>query len=194
MSFWAGGLPRDTDISRLKEAAVKVIAFAPALPIARRLVRSGADGIIIEGAEAGGHIGPVSTSVLAQEILPHVAEVPVFVAGGLGRGDVVALYLRMGASGCQLGTRFVCAAECIAHPKFKRAFIRANARDATPTIQLDPQFPVIPVRALVNEGTRRFHEFQREVIAKFHAGEVEQKAAQLEHRAFLGGCVAASRH
>jgi len=185
----AGGLPRDTDIGRLKEAAVKVIAFAPALPIARRLVRSGADGIIIEGAEAGGHIGPVSTSVLAQEILPYVTEVPVFVAGGLGRGDVVALYLRMGASGCQLGTRFVCAAECIAHPKFKRAFIRANARDATPTIQLDSQFPVIPVRALVNEGTRRFHEFQREVIAKFHAGKVEQKAAQLDIEHFWAGAL-----
>ncbi len=185
----AGGLPRDTDIGRLKAAGAKVVAFAPALSVARRLVRSGADGIVIEGAEAGGHIGPVSTGVLAQEILPHVTEVPVFVAGGIGRGDVIALYLRMGASGCQLGTRFVCASECVAHPRFKRAFIRANARDATPTVQLDPRFPVIPVRALANEGTRRFHEFQREVVARFHAGAVEQKTAQLDIEHFWAGAL-----
>lgn len=185
----AGGLPRDTDIGRLRKAGAKVIAFAPALPVARRLVRSGVDGIVIEGAEAGGHVGPVSTGVLAQEILPHVTEVPVFVAGGIGRGEVAALYLRMGASGCQLGTRFVCAEECIAHPNFKRAFVRANARDATPTVQLDPRFPVIPVRALTNEGTRRFHEFQREVIARFHAGEVDQKAARLDIEHFWAGAL-----
>ncbi len=185
----AGGLPKDTDIGRLKEAAAKVIAFAPALPTARRLVRSGADGIIIEGAEAGGHIGPVSTGVLAQEILPNIDEVPVFVAGGIGRGDAMAMYLRMGASGCQLGTRFVCASECVAHPNFKQAFIRANARDATSTVQLDPQFPVIPVRALANEGTQKFHEFQREIISRFRAGEVEQKAAQLDIEHYWAGAL-----
>lgn len=185
----AGGLPRDTDIGRLKEAGTKVLAFAPALPVARRLVRSGADGIIIEGAEAGGHIGPVSTGVLAQEILPSVTNVPVFVAGGIGRGEAIASFLRMGASGCQLGTRFVCAAECVAHPKFKKAFIRASARDAIPTVQLDSQFPVIPVRALVNEGTRSFHDFQRKVIARFRAGDVDQKAAQLDIEHFWAGAL-----
>ena len=73
----------------------------------------------------------------------------------------------MGAAGCQLGTRFVCARESIAHPHFKQAFIRAAARDAMPSVQVDPRFPVIPVRALANEGTRRFVEIQREVIARF---------------------------
>ncbi len=62
----------------------------------------------------------------------------------------------MGASGAQLGTRFAAATESIAHPNFKKAFIRANARDAMPSIQLDERFPVIPVRGLVNEGTKRF--------------------------------------
>ncbi len=71
----------------------------------------------------------------------------------------------MGAAGVQLGTRFVCATESIAHPSFKQAFIRAAARDAVPSVQLDPRFPVIPVRALVNDGTRRFMRVQREVIA-----------------------------
>ena len=71
--------------------------------LARRLVRSGVDALVIEGSEAGGHIGPVSLGVLAQEILPHIQEVPVFVAGGLGRGEAILPYLEMGASGAQLG-------------------------------------------------------------------------------------------
>ena len=124
---------------------------------------------MIEGMEAGGHIGPVSTSVLAQEILPVVSDVPVFVAGGIGRGEAILSYLEMGASGVQLGTRFVCATESIAHPRYKQAFINAAARDAIPSVQIDPRFPVIPVRALTNEGTRRFMEFQRAVIDRFNS-------------------------
>src|SRR3546814_8997514 len=103
--------------------------------------------------EAGGHIGPVSTSVLAQEILPEVAaEVPVFVAGGIGRGEAIAGYLDMGAAGVQLGTRFVCATESIAHENFKKAFIRASARDAVASVQIDPRLPVIPVRAQIGRA------------------------------------------
>jgi enoyl-[acyl-carrier protein] reductase II len=139
--------------------------------------------------EAGGHIGPVTTSVLAQEILPAIREVPVFVAGGIGRGEAILGYLEMGAAGCQLGTRFVCATESIAHPLFKRAFIRASARDAVPSVQLDPRFPVIPVRALVNDGVRRFMDFQREMIGRVDRGEIDQKAAQLEIEHFWAGAL-----
>jgi enoyl-[acyl-carrier protein] reductase II len=185
----AGGLPPGKAIDRLKEAGVKVICFAPALVLAKKLVRSGVDALVIEGAEAGGHIGPVSTAVLAQEILPHVTEVPVFVAGGIGRGEAIAMYLEMGASGCQLGTRFVCAQESIAHVNFKQAFIRGQARDAMPSVQIDPQFPVIPVRALVNEASREFLRRQQEVIARFRAGEIDQKAAQLEIEHFWAGAL-----
>ncbi|MCP5366884.1 MAG: nitronate monooxygenase [Hyphomicrobiales bacterium] len=185
----AGGIPAGTSIKALKDAGIKVLCFAPAPVLARRLVRSGVDALIIEGAEAGGHIGPVSTSVLAQEILPAVREVPIFVAGGIGRGEAVLSYLEMGAAGCQLGTRLVCATESIAHPNFKRAFIKANARDAVPTVQIDPRFPVIPVRALVNEGTRRFMETQRQVIERYNRGEVDQKAAQLEIEHFWAGAL-----
>ena len=89
----------------------------------------GADAIVIEGSEAGGHIGPVSTAVLAQEVLPHLSEVPVFVAGGIGRGEAILSYLEMGAAGVQLGTRFVCAYELIAHPQFQaRLHPRRGAR------------------------------------------------------------------
>ena len=185
----AGGLPPGPAMARVRSGGARLVCFAPALAIARKLVRSGAEAIVIEGMEAGGHIGPVSTSVLAQEILPHLTEVPVFVAGGIGRGEAILAFLEMGASGSQLGTRFVCAHESNAHPKFKQAFIRAAARDAVPSAQLDPRFPVIPVRALANEGTRRFLQFQREVIQRSTNGELDQKAAQLEIEHFWAGAL-----
>jgi enoyl-[acyl-carrier protein] reductase II len=185
----AGGLPPGGAIQRLKEGGAKVMCFAPAVVIAKKLVKSGADAIIIEGMEAGGHIGPVSTSVLAQEILPVIDDVPVFVAGGIGRGSAMLGYLEMGAAGIQLGTRFVCATESIAHAKFKKAFLKASARDAMPSVQLDPRFPVIPVRALVNDGVKRFMEMQRQVIDRFDKGELDMKAAQLEIEHFWAGAL-----
>jgi enoyl-[acyl-carrier protein] reductase II len=185
----AGGLPSGAAISRIRETGARVFCFAPSLGIARKLVRMGADAIVIEGSEAGGHVGPVSTGVLVQEILPHLGEVPVFVAGGIGRGEAMLAYLEMGAAGVQLGTRFVCAAESIAHPRFKQAFIRAAARDAVTSPQVDPRFPVIPVRALANPATERFLAVQREVIGRFSRGEVSQKDAQLEIEHFWAGAL-----
>ncbi|CAA7616933.1 nitronate monooxygenase family protein [Magnetospirillum sp. UT-4] len=186
----AGGLPGSAAIKRAKDTGARVMCFAPALVAAKKLIRSGADALVIEGTEAGGHIGPVATGVLAQEILPEMAaQVPVFVAGGIGRGEAIVSYLEMGAVGVQLGTRFVCATECVAHPNFKQAFIRAAARDAVPTVQVDPAFPVIPVRALANEGSRRFVRFQHEVIARYRAGELEMKAAQLEIEHYWAGAL-----
>ena len=186
----AGGLPPAGAIKRVKDGGAKVVCFAPALIIARKLVRSGVDALVIEGSEAGGHIGPVSTAVLAQEILPQMSnDLPIFVAGGIGRGEAMVSYLEMGAAGVQLGTRFVCAEESIAHPAFKQAFVRASARDAQPTVQIDPNFPVIPVRALVNKGTKRFAEFQMDVIARWRSGAVELKAAQLEIEHFWAGAL-----
>jgi enoyl-[acyl-carrier protein] reductase II len=185
----AGGLPSNAAVTRIKRSGARVFCFAPALGFARKLVRMGVDAIVIEGNEAGGHIGPVSTGVLAQEILPHLTGVPVFVAGGIGRGEAMLAYLEMGASGVQLGTRFVCAHESIAHPRFKRAFICAAARDAVASVQLDPRFPVIPVRALNNPATERFVAVQRRVIDRFARGELSQKAAQLEIEHFWAGAL-----
>jgi enoyl-[acyl-carrier protein] reductase II len=185
----AGALPSAAAVTRINAAGIKLMCFAPALVIAKKLARMGADAIIIEGMEAGGHIGPVSTSVLVQEILPHITGVPVFVAGGIGRGEAMLSYLEMGASGIQLGTRFVCTHESIAHPHFKRAFIRAGARDAVPSVQLDPRFPVIPVRALANQMTQRFLETQRVLIERVNQGEVSQKDAQLEIEHFWAGAL-----
>ena len=185
----AGGVPPGPAVRKVKDSGAKLICFAPALVLAKRLTRSGADALIIEGSEAGGHIGPVSLTVLAQEILPHIRDVPVFVAGGLGRGEAILGYLEMGASGAQLGTRFAASAESIAHPNFKRAFIRANARDAVPSVQLDAQFPVIPVRGLANEGTRHFQAHQVETIRRFQSGELDREAAQLSIERFWAGAL-----
>ena len=186
---FAGGIPPGTAIKKAKDGGAKVVCFAPALALAKRLIRAGADALVIEGSEAGGHIGPVSLTVLAQEILPHIRDVPVFVAGGIGRGEAILSYLEMGAAGVQLGTRFVCARESVAHANFKQAFIRGNARDAMPTIQLDDSFPVIPVRALQNEGTKRFLEHQAETIRRFKSGELTKEAAQLDIEHFWAGAL-----
>jgi enoyl-[acyl-carrier protein] reductase II len=140
--------------------------------------------------EAGGHIGPVSTSVLAQEILPALAdEFLVFVAGGIGRGEAIAGYLEMGAAGVQLGTRFACATESIAHPAFKKAFFRAGARDAIASVQVDARLPVIPVRALRNKGTEAFSTKQREVATLLDTQSLEMAEAQLQIEHYWAGAL-----
>jgi enoyl-[acyl-carrier protein] reductase II len=181
----AGGIPPKGSVEAIKQSGAKVVCFAPTLALAKKLLRSGADALVIEGMEAGGHIGPVSTSVLAQEILPALKdEALVFVAGGIGRGEAMAGYLEMGACGAQLGTRFACATESIAHPDFKKAFFRASARDAVASVQVDPRLPVIPVRALKNKGTEEFTAKQVEVAKALDAGAVDMGQAQLEIERF----------
>ena len=186
----AGGLPPTGSIDRIKSSGARLVCFAPALSLAKKLMRSGADALVIEGMEAGGHIGPVSTSVLAQEILPHVAnDIPVFVAGGIGRGEAIAAYLEMGAVGVQLGTRFVCATESIAHANFKKVFIRASARDAIPSVQIDPRLPVIPVRALKNREMENFAAKQRAVAQLLDDGAIAMGEAQLQIEHYWAGAL-----
>jgi enoyl-[acyl-carrier protein] reductase II len=186
----AGGIPPKGSVEAIKQSGAKVICFAPTLALAKKLLRSGADALVIEGMEAGGHIGPVATSVLAQEILPALgAEALVFVAGGIGRGEAIAGYLEMGAAGVQLGTRFACASESIAHPAFKQAFFRGNARDAVASVQVDPRLPVIPVRALKNKGTEEFTAKQLEVAKLLDEGKVDMGEAQLQIEHFWAGAL-----
>ena len=189
----AGGIPPKGSVEAIKGEAgngAKVICFAPTLALAKKLLRSGADALVIEGMEAGGHIGPVSTSVLAQEMLPELAEDHlIFVAGGIGKGQAIAGYLEMGAAGVQLGTRFACATESIAHPDFKKAFFRASARDAIASVQVDPRLPVIPVRALKNKGTEEFTAKQIEVAGLLDRAEVEMNEAQLQIEHYWAGAL-----
>jgi enoyl-[acyl-carrier protein] reductase II len=185
----AGGIPNASHVKSIKDYGGKVMGFAPSAIIGRKLVRIGMDALVIEGMEAGGHIGPVTTSVLAQEVLPQIRDVPVFIAGGIGRGEAIVSYLEMGASGVQLGTRFVCASECIAHDNFKALFVRSQARDAIPSVQLDPDFPVIPVRAIANKATDDFMRFQKEVIDQYRGGALDKKEAQLKIEHFWAGAL-----
>ena len=186
----AGGIPPKGSVEAIKVFGAKVIVFAPTLALAKKLLRSGGDALVIEGMEAGGHIGPVATSVLAQEFLPALAEDHlVFVAGGIGRGEAIASYLEMGAVGVQLGTRFACAQESIAHPAFKKAFFRAKARDAETSVQVDPRLPVIPVRALKNKGTEEFTAKQIEVAGMLDRDEVDMGEAQLQIEHFWAGAL-----
>jgi len=186
----AGGLPPKGSVEAIKDTGAKVICFAPTLALGKKLLRSGADALVIEGHEAGGHIGPVSTNVLAQEILPALAaDHLVFVAGGIGRGELIASFLELGAAGVQLGTRFAAATESIAHPDFKKAFFRGHARDAMPSVQVDPRLPVIPVRALKNKGTEEFTAKQIEIAAKLDAGEIEMGEAQLAIEHYWAGAL-----
>ena len=186
----AGGLPPGGAIEKIKGFGAKVLCFAPTVALAKKLMRSGMDALVIEGMEAGGHIGPVATSVLAQEFLPELSDkLPVFVAGGIGRGEAIAALLELGASGVQLGTRFAAATESIAHPNFKKAFFRANARDAIASVQIDPRLPVIPVRALKNHSTELFNAKQREVAQALDEGKIEMGAAQLEIEHYWAGAL-----
>lgn len=186
----AGGIPPKGSVEAIKQLGAKVICFAPTVALGKKLLRSGADALVIEGNEAGGHIGPVATSVLAQEILPELAaDNLVFVAGGIGNGAMIAAYLEMGACGVQLGTRFACATESIAHPDFKKAFFRANARDAVASVQVDPRLPVIPVRALKNKGTEEFTAKQVEVGQLLDQGSIEMGEAQLRIEHFWAGAL-----
>jgi enoyl-[acyl-carrier protein] reductase II len=132
----------------------------------------GADALMIEGSEAGGHIGPVTLSVLLQQILFEVDSVPVFVAGGIATGRMMAHLMMMGAAGIQMGTRFVMSQECKAHPKFKETFRKAKARNAVATPQFDSRLPVIPVRALKNEGTLEFGKLQLKLMNQLESRRV----------------------
>ena len=185
----AGGLPSGAAIEAIKAGGARLMCFAPTAALAKKLVRSGVDAIVIEGSEAGGHIGPVSLGVLAQEILPVITEVPVFVAGGIGRGAAIAAWLEMGASGVQLGTRFAASLESVAHPNFKKAFFRASARDAVASVQLDPRLPVIPVRALKNAGTEAFTAKQREIADSIDRGEIDLPTGQLAIEHYWAGAL-----
>jgi enoyl-[acyl-carrier protein] reductase II len=188
--FLGGGLPSKEMISALEKYTIKTVAFAPSLLLAQRLVRNGAQAIVIEGSEAGGHVGPVSTQILAQEILPQLGkEVPIFVAGGIGNGHGVLSYILMGASGCQLGSRFVCTHESQAHDAFKNAFIRAQARDATLSYAIDERLPVIPVRALNNKASQAFITLQREVVKELEAEVLSLEEAKMKIEHFWAGAL-----
>lgn len=175
---FAGSFPRQPEVKMAKDGGAKVMSFASTESIARRLVDMGVDALILEGSEAGGHVGHVSLGILLQQVLFKIDDVPIFVAGGIASGTYIAHLLLMGAAGVQLGTYFVMTEECRAHPKFKQAFIRARARDAVATPQIGSELKVVAVRTLRNRGLDAFAELQVDLLQKRKEGKISHAEAQ----------------
>ncbi len=187
--IFAGGFPRKNEIELAKETGAKVMCFASTASIARRMMRYGADAIMLEGMEAGGHVGHVSLAVLLQQVLFEVDDVPVFVAGGIATGRMCAHLFLMGAAGVQLGTVFAVSEESCAHRNFKEKFIKSNARDAVSTPQFDSRLPVVAVRALRNKGLDEFGQLQLDLLAKMSEGSINRANAQVEVEKFWMGAL-----
>jgi len=187
---FAGSFPKEKEVAAAKATGAKVLCFASTVSIAERMIKFGADAIILEGSEAGGHIGHVSSVVLMQQVLFRFADqLPMFCAGGIATGKMIAHTMLMGAAGVQLGTRFVMTEECNVHQNFKDAFARANARDAVSTPQFDSRLPVVAVRALRNKGTDEFGKLQLALLKKLEAGEIHRQEAQEQVEKFWIGAL-----
>ena len=188
--IFAGSFPKEKEIEAAKATGAKVMCFASTVSIAERMIRFGADAIILEGSEAGGHIGHVSSVILMQQVLYKFADqIPMFMAGGMSTGKMMAHALLMGAAGVQLGTRFVMTRECTCHPAFKDVFIRANARDAIATPQYDSKLPVVAVRALRNKGMDNFGKLQLRLLKELEAGTCRRQDAQEEVEKYWMGAL-----
>ncbi|MBR2373277.1 MAG: nitronate monooxygenase [Lentisphaeria bacterium] len=187
---FAGSFPREKEVEAAKATGAKVLCFASTESIAERMIRFGADALVLEGSEAGGHIGHVSAMVLLQQVLFKFGDqLPVFAAGGISTGRMIAHLLMMGAAGVQLGTRFVMTEECKAHANFKEAFRRANARDAIATPQYDSSLPVVAVRALRNRGMQEFGKLQLRLLKELEAGTIHRQQAQEEVEKYWMGAL-----
>ncbi|GAW91075.1 enoyl-[acyl-carrier-protein] reductase FabK [Calderihabitans maritimus] len=178
-------------IPRLKEAGVKVIPVVASVALAKRLERQGVDALIAEGMECGGHIGEITTMALVPQVVDAVS-IPVIAAGGIADGRGLAAALSLGAAGIQMGTRFVCADECIAHPNYKEAIIKAKDRDTVVT-GTEGHY----VRVLKNKLARQFAElaasgapfteFEKLGAGKLRAAVIE---GDVEYGSLMAGQIA----
>ncbi|CCU85815.1 Enoyl-(Acyl-carrier-protein) reductase II [Mesotoga infera] len=144
-------------IEKLKTAGTKVIPVVASSGLARRLERQGVDAVIAEGMEAGGHIGKVSTMVLVPAVV-SATRIPVIAAGGIADGRGLAASLALGASGVQMGTRFICTTECRAHSRYKERILLSNELDTVVTGNSNGH----PVRGFRNRLTRRIKELEKQ--------------------------------
>ena len=140
-----------------KEAGIKVIPVVASVALARRMRRCGADAVVAEGSEAGGHIGELTTMALVPQIVDAV-DIPVIAAGGIADGRGLAAALMLGAQGIQMGTRFVVARESIVHSAYKQKVISAKDTDSEVTGRSHGH----PVRSLRNAMTREYSRLEKE--------------------------------
>lgn len=160
-------------MAALKEKGIKVLPIAPSVALAKRLESIGADAIIGEGMEAGGHIGELTTMALIPQLVDAVS-VPVIAAGGIADGRQVAAAFALGAEGVQVGTRFMCATECTIHPSVKERVLKAKDRDTVVTGYATGH----PVRVLKNKLSKQLVELDRcndaEGLEELGAGKLRQ--------------------
>ena len=148
-------------IPKWKEAGIKVIPVVPATVLAKRLVAAGADAIIAEGTESGGHVGEMTTMALVPQVI-DVVDVPVIAAGGIADGRQYLAALALGACGVQLGTCLLASEECPIHENFKNAVLKAKGRDTMVTGRLSG----VPVRVLKNKMARTYIQKEKEGVDK----------------------------
>jgi enoyl-[acyl-carrier protein] reductase II len=179
-------------LERLKAAGCQVFPVVPSVALAKRMARLGVDGLIAEGGEAGGHVGQVNTMALMPQVVDAV-DLPVLAAGGIADGRGVAAALALGAQGVQVGTRLVCAKECIAHPRYKEMIIRAGDRDAV----VSGESTGHPVRCLKNRFWREYRQREQDgaspqELEQLGAGRYRAAAidGDVEHGSVLAGQVA----
>ena len=165
----------------LKEIGTKVIPVVASVALAKRLVRSGADAVIAEGTESGGHIGEITTMALLPQVVDAV-DVPVIGAGGIGDSRGMAAAFALGAQAIQMGSRFVLSEECIAHPNYKELVLKAKDRSTVVTGTTLGH----PVRTIGNKLTRKYQEMEANGAS---AEELEKLGAGSLHRATHEGDV-----
>ena len=151
----------ETYIPRFKQTGIKVMPVVSSADLAKRLERTGADAIVAEGTESGGHTGETTTMVLVPQVVDSV-RIPVIAAGGIGDGRGLVAALALGAQGIQMGTRFVCSTECIAHPRYKQKILEANDQATVVTRQVLGS----PQRSLRNKLTDQFQELEKAGLSK----------------------------
>ena len=139
----------------LKEIGTKVIPVVASVALAKRLVRAGADAVIAEGTESGGHIGEITTMALLPQVVDAV-DVPVIGAGGIGDSRGMAAAFALGAQAVQMGSRFVVSEECIAHENYKNLVLKAKDRSTVVTGTTLGH----PVRTIGNKLTRKYQEME----------------------------------
>ncbi|MGL5755043.1 MAG: enoyl-[acyl-carrier-protein] reductase FabK [Paraclostridium sp.] len=144
-------------IEKLKEVNTKVIPVVPTIALAKRMEKYGADAVIVEGTEAGGHIGELTTIVLTPQVANNV-NIPVIAAGGIADGKGLAAALCLGASGVQIGTRFICSDECVVHENYKQLILKSKDRDAIVTGRSTGH----PVRTLKNKLAKDILNMEKE--------------------------------
>jgi enoyl-[acyl-carrier protein] reductase II len=169
--FTGGGNPVQV-MSYLKDAGIKVIPVVPFVRLAVKMEQVGADAVVVEGLESGGHIGENTTMCLIPQAADTVKNIPIIGAGGIYDGRTFAAALILGASGVQIGTRFMVAKECQVHDNYKKAILDASDEEIT----VIARFTGHPVRVIKNkfvETIRKIEEknpFPEEVRADRFAG------------------------